>query len=158
MIAKVGFSPKVDHFAQKHDHVIITVKVDRWLTAADCDQALAQRAALIAIGLITASKRQKKCLTNASRLKGLVIRATDGEIRTVDQLYFDDESWSIRYFTVEAGGWLGGRRSAYLPGFRHRDRLAGQTLGCGSDEEAVEKIVQISTRTVRFHVKTRLHT
>ena len=38
-------------------------------------------------------------LKNASHLKGLVIRATDGEIGTVDQLYFDDETWAIRYLT-----------------------------------------------------------
>ena len=36
-------------------------------------------------------------LKNAKDLKGLEIRATDGEIGTVDQFYFDDESWAIRY-------------------------------------------------------------
>ena len=45
-------------------------------------------------------------LTNATHLKGLVIRATDGDIGTVDQFYFDDEAWVIRYLTVETGGWL----------------------------------------------------
>jgi hypothetical protein len=48
-------------------------------------------------------------LTNSSQLKGLVIRATDGEIGTVDQLYFDDDTWAIRYVTVDTGGWIGGR-------------------------------------------------
>lgn len=48
-------------------------------------------------------------LSNTSRLKGLVVRATDGELGTVNGLYFDDETWAIRYFTVETGGWLGGR-------------------------------------------------
>jgi hypothetical protein len=54
-------------------------------------------------------------LTNASHLKGLVIRATDGEIGTVDQFYFDDDTWAIRYLTVETGGWLGGRRVLISP-------------------------------------------
>ena len=54
-------------------------------------------------------------LKNASHLKGLVIRATDGEIGTVDQLYFDDETWAIRYLIVETGGWLGGRRVLISP-------------------------------------------
>jgi hypothetical protein len=36
-------------------------------------------------------------LTNAKHLKGLEIRATDGEIGTVNQFYFDHESWAIRY-------------------------------------------------------------
>jgi hypothetical protein len=54
-------------------------------------------------------------LTNTSRLKGLVIRATDGELGTVDQLYFDDQTWGVRYLTVETGGWLGGRQVLISP-------------------------------------------
>jgi hypothetical protein len=54
-------------------------------------------------------------LTNAAHLKGLVIRATDGEIGTVDQFYFDDETWGIRYLTVETGGWLAGREVLISP-------------------------------------------
>jgi hypothetical protein len=54
-------------------------------------------------------------LTNAKNLKGLVVRATDGELGTVDQFYFDDETWGIRYLTVDAGGWLGGRMVLISP-------------------------------------------
>jgi len=54
-------------------------------------------------------------LTNATHLKDMVIRATDGEIGTVDQFYFDDEAWVIRYLTVETGGWLGGRQVLISP-------------------------------------------
>jgi hypothetical protein len=54
-------------------------------------------------------------LTNAKHLEGLVIHATDGEIGSVDQLYFDDETWAIRYLTVETGGWLGGRQVLISP-------------------------------------------
>jgi hypothetical protein len=54
-------------------------------------------------------------LRNATHLKGLVIRATDGELGTVDQFYFDDETWAIRYLTVETGGWLGGRQVLISP-------------------------------------------
>jgi hypothetical protein len=54
-------------------------------------------------------------LINAAHLKGLVIRAKDGEIGTVDQFYFDDETWAIRYLTVETCGWLGGREVLISP-------------------------------------------
>jgi sporulation protein YlmC with PRC-barrel domain len=54
-------------------------------------------------------------LTNATHLKGLEIRATDGEIGTVDQFYFDDETWAIRYLVVQTGGWLGGRQVLISP-------------------------------------------
>ena len=54
-------------------------------------------------------------LTNVNHIKGLVIRATDGEIGTVDQLYFDDETWAIRYLTVATGGWLSDREVLISP-------------------------------------------
>src|ERR1035438_3498150 len=60
-------------------------------------------------------RRAKTVLKNANHLKGLVIRATDGELGTVDQFYFDDETWAIRYLIVETGGWLGGRRVLISP-------------------------------------------
>lgn len=48
-------------------------------------------------------------LMNAATLSGLTIRATDGDLGTIEQLYFDDETWVIRYLTVETGSWLNGR-------------------------------------------------
>ncbi len=53
-------------------------------------------------------------LRNATQLEGFSVRATDGELGTVYQLYFDDETWAIRYFTVTTG-WLGGRRVLISP-------------------------------------------
>lgn len=54
-------------------------------------------------------------LTKTTHLKGFSIRATDGELGTVDQLYFDDETWAIRYLTVDTGGWLDGRQVLISP-------------------------------------------
>ncbi len=48
-------------------------------------------------------------LTNTTNLKGFAIRAEDGELGTVEDFYFDDETWAIRYLTVATGGWLSGR-------------------------------------------------
>ena len=75
-------------------------------------------------------------LTNVNQVKGLVIRATDGEIGTVDQLYFDDETWAIRYLTVATGGWLSDRRSFDLTILCDERGLARQAVGCGADEKA----------------------
>ena len=41
---------------------------------------------------------------------GSIVRANDGEIGTVEQLYFDDLTWSIRYMAVNTGGRQPGRR------------------------------------------------
>jgi hypothetical protein len=54
-------------------------------------------------------------LVNTTILKGLAVQATDGEIGVVEQFYFDDETWAIRYVIVDTGGWLGGRRVLVSP-------------------------------------------
>ncbi len=53
-------------------------------------------------------------LRNARQLGNFVVQATDGVLGTVDQLYFDDETWAIRYLTV-AIGFLGERRVLISP-------------------------------------------
>jgi hypothetical protein len=53
-------------------------------------------------------------LTN-KRLNDFAIRALDGRLGTVRDIYFDDETWAIRYLIVDTGGWLGGRRVLISP-------------------------------------------
>ena len=47
-------------------------------------------------------------LRSFKTLRGLAIRATDGRIGTVSDVYFDDRSWRVRYCVVDTGGWLAG--------------------------------------------------
>ena len=54
-------------------------------------------------------------LTKTTLIKGFAIHATDGVLGTVDDFYFDDDTWAIRYLTVETGGWLGGRQVLISP-------------------------------------------
>lgn len=51
----------------------------------------------------------------ASGFKGLTIAATDGDIGSVNDLYFDDLSWTIRYLVVDTGTWLPGRQVLISP-------------------------------------------
>jgi hypothetical protein len=48
-------------------------------------------------------------------LLGYAIRATDGVIGHVKDIYFDDHSWGVRYFVVETGGWLSSRKVLISP-------------------------------------------
>jgi len=48
-------------------------------------------------------------LRSVTHMKGFEIQATDGEIGKVDQFYFDDETWAIRYLVVNTSRWLDGR-------------------------------------------------
>jgi hypothetical protein len=46
---------------------------------------------------------------------GCSIGATDGEVGEVEDLYFDDQQWTIRYLVVETGAWLDRRRVLLSP-------------------------------------------
>jgi uncharacterized protein YrrD len=48
-------------------------------------------------------------------LDGFTIAASDGDVGTVEDVYFDDEKWTIRHLVVDTGGWLGGRKVLLSP-------------------------------------------
>lgn len=50
-----------------------------------------------------------------SELKGIGIAATDGEVGSVSDFYFDDLTWTIRYLVVDTGTWLPGRQVLISP-------------------------------------------
>lgn len=49
-------------------------------------------------------------LHHVKDLHGHTLLATDGEIGTAEDVYFDDETWVARYLVADTGGWLAGRR------------------------------------------------
>jgi len=62
-------------------------------------------------------------------LQGDSILAADGELGSVDDLYFDDEGWDIRYLVVNARRWIPGRKYLVSPIAIDRD----QPLTLGGD-------------------------
>lgn len=56
-------------------------------------------------------------LRDIKSLTGFKIHATDGELGTVEEFYFDDRTWDIRYMVVKTGGWLSGRKVLISPGW-----------------------------------------
>ena len=54
-------------------------------------------------------------LRNVKDLRGFALLATDGVIGKVDDLYFDDEDWGIRYLVVNTGSWLSNRKVLISP-------------------------------------------
>lgn len=43
------------------------------------------------------------------------LEATDGPIGEVDDIYFDDHTWTVRYYVVDTGKWLPGRKVLIPP-------------------------------------------
>lgn len=54
-------------------------------------------------------------LQNAKALEHYDLIARDGSIGNITDLYFDDQSWSVRYFVVDTGKWLPGRKVLLSP-------------------------------------------
>jgi uncharacterized protein YrrD len=45
-------------------------------------------------------------LNQAKTLNGYKLKSLDGEIGKIEEFYFDDQYWTIRYLVVETGNWL----------------------------------------------------
>jgi sporulation protein YlmC with PRC-barrel domain len=85
-------------------------------------------------------------LRNVKDLQGYAIRATDGVIGEVEDMYFDDEGWAIRYLVVDTGRWLLGRKVLISPlAIGHPDWM-GQLLPVSLTKAQVEKSPDIDTR------------
>ena len=54
-------------------------------------------------------------LKTVSELKGLTMAAADGDVGSVQDLYFDDVSWTVRYLVLDTGVWLPGRQVLISP-------------------------------------------
>ncbi|MDQ6803025.1 MAG: PRC-barrel domain-containing protein [Acidobacteriota bacterium] len=79
-------------------------------------------------------------------LRDYAIRATDGAIGKVDDLYFDDKDWAIRYLVVDTGGWLFGRKVLISPIAVGKPDWTGETLPVSLTKDQVEKSPDIDTR------------
>ena len=71
-------------------------------------------------------------------LQGYKIRASDGELGSVHEVYFDEHEWRVRYFVVDTGTLLPGRKVLIAP---------ESVSGIDTDEQAV--VVKLT----REHVK-----
>lgn len=54
-------------------------------------------------------------LRSVRKMKHLALGARDGRIGHVDEFYFDDTHWTIRYMVAQAGNWLTGTNVLISP-------------------------------------------
>lgn len=61
-------------------------------------------------------------LRNLLTLKGNTIAAVDGALGSIDDIYFDDATWGVRYLVVDTGSWLDRSQVLISPhSIRHSD-------------------------------------
>jgi ribosomal protein S8 len=66
-------------------------------------------------------------LQSIKRLYGIELSASDGEIGHVQDFYFDDQDWAVRYVVADTGSWLAGRQVLLSPlGFGNLDQTRKQ--------------------------------
>ena len=51
----------------------------------------------------------------ARKIRGAPIRATDGDIGTVLDFFFEEQRWTVRYILVDTGRWFSGKRVLISP-------------------------------------------
>lgn len=54
-------------------------------------------------------------LIKVKALAGFTLDSLDGDIGKVQEFYFDDQHWTIRYLVADTGNWLSGRRVLISP-------------------------------------------
>lgn len=54
-------------------------------------------------------------LTKITKLYGISLNGSDGDLGTIQDFYFDDKSWNIRYIVAETGNWLNERQVLLSP-------------------------------------------
>lgn len=64
---------------------------------------------------LNAYPKNKAMQHTIKSLTGYHLAAEDGAIGKVEEFYFDDETWTIRYLVVKTGNWLSGRKVLISP-------------------------------------------
>jgi hypothetical protein len=85
-------------------------------------------------------------LRNVKDLRGYAIRAIDGVIGKVDDFYFDDDTWAIRYLVVDTGTWLSGRKVLISPIALGHAGWMGRQLPVALTRAQVERSPDIDTK------------
>ncbi len=84
-------------------------------------------------------------LFNLKDFQGDAIRATDGDIGTVKDFYFDDEHWAVRYLVVETGSWLDSRKVLVSPVALGMPNRADKVIPASITMEQVRQSPDIDT-------------
>jgi len=79
-------------------------------------------------------------------LRRVTIAATDGELGSVRDLYFDDLSWAVRYLVVDTGSWLPDRWALVSPKSVRRWDANSSTLHMDLTKTQFKACVDMNTR------------
>jgi len=79
-----------------------------------------------------------KTLRRVKELQQYHLRALNGEFGAIEDFFFDDRAWTARYFIVNTGGWLGGRKVLISPAAITAVNEQDKVLEVGHTKEQIE--------------------
>jgi sporulation protein YlmC with PRC-barrel domain len=88
-------------------------------------------------------------------LHGEALHAEDGEVGSVDDLYFDDEEWDVRYLVVNTRRWIPGPKYLVPPIAIDRDQpLVGGDIRVELTREQIQRCPTVAAeRNLRSSVE-----
>lgn len=97
-------------------------------------------------------------LESTHKLIGFSLETEDGGIGEIQDFYFDDQNWNIRYLVVETGNWLFGRKVLISPYSIQGISPENKTLKVNMSREQVKSSPTIDTdRPVSKQLEKKLN-
>jgi uncharacterized protein YrrD len=84
-------------------------------------------------------------LHNLKQIRGHKLAASDGAIGHVQDFYFDDKTWAIRYLAADTGTWLAGRQILLSPHAFGRLDNDGKILSINLTRKQIENSPSIDS-------------
>ena len=84
-------------------------------------------------------------LNKAKTLAGYKLHCLDGEIGKVEEFYFDDRHWTIRYLVANTGNWLTGRQVLISPYALKTMEKDEQTIAVNLTKKQIEDSPSLDT-------------
>jgi hypothetical protein len=80
-----------------------------------------------------------KTLLFVNQLHGFKVLASDGVIGHIDEFYFDDLSWKVRYCVVDLGNWITDRKVLISPAALGKLDWNNKGLSIGATKDQIQK-------------------
>jgi hypothetical protein len=85
-------------------------------------------------------------LRQAKDLESYKLRARDGDIGRVNEFYFDDRYWTVRYLVADTAGWLSGRRVLISPYALRPANVIDRVLPVNLSKKQIEESPSLATQ------------
>ena len=90
-------------------------------------------------------------MINTKNLLGQRIDASDGHIGSVHDVYFDEQTWSVRYLVIDTGKWLPGRKVLVVPEAIVNGSLTTEQVRSSPDIDTAAPISRLAEEELHRH-------